>query len=312
MLKNFSFFKKSDPMQLSHNYNTPLRYPGGKGKISGFIEDIILLNNLDNCTFYELYAGGAGASINLLFTGLCEKIVLNDLDYHIYAFWHSILNETEGFIKLIQDTTVDVKNWKAQKAVYDNFNKHDILKVGFSTFFLNRANRSGILYKAGPIGGLDQTGNYKIDVRFNKIDLITRIKRIAQKKEKIELHNKESKAFLKTIFKRKKEKKFIFLDPPYYVQGENLYMNFYKDDDHLELCKTLTKNKTENWFLTYDNCDRINNLYHDLRRSHLPMSYTLQSKRKSKEVAIFSDNLYLPKNLRLGSKSLSFNLIGTK
>lgn len=299
-------------MQLNHNHNTPLRYPGGKGRISNFIEDIILLNNLDGCTLYELYAGGAGASINLLFTGLCEKIVLNDLDYHIYAFWYSILNETEKFIELIHNTKVDVSNWRKQKYIYDNHDSYEIIDVGFSTFFLNRANRSGILYKAGPIGGFDQTGNYKIDVRFNKIDLITRIKRIAHKRDQIEIHNKESKSFLKTIFTKRKQNTLVFLDPPYYVQGENLYMNFYTDNDHLELCETLKKYRSERWFLTYDNCDRINKLYNNFRRSHLPMSYTLQNKRKSKEVAIFSDNLHLPKNLRMGRKSLSFNLIGTQ
>lgn len=298
-------------MQLSHNYNTPLRYPGGKGKISNFIEDIILLNNLDGCVLYELYAGGAGASINLLFTGLCKSIVLNDLDFHIYAFWYSILHHTDDFIKLINDTKIDVSNWKRQKEVYDDYANHEILDIGFSTFFLNRANRSGILYKAGPIGGFDQTGNYKIDARFNKLDLITRIKRIAHKRDQIEIHNKESKAFLKTVFVGEKQDKLVFLDPPYYVQGENLYMNFYKDNDHVELCKILTKYRSESWFLTYDNCDWINDLYSNFRRSHLPMSYTLQNKRKSKEVAIFSDDLYLPKNLRMGNKSLPFNLIGT-
>jgi DNA adenine methylase len=297
-------------MQLSHNYNTPLRYPGGKGRISSFIEDIILLNNLDGCTLYELYAGGAGASINLLFTGLCKNIVLNDLDFHIYAFWHSILYDTENFVRLIHETEINVESWRQQKEIYDNYEKYEIVKVGFSTFFLNRANRSGILYKAGPIGGFDQTGNFKIDVRFNKSDLITRIERIANKKNQIEIFNSESKSLLKKIFRRQKQKKLIFLDPPYYVQGENLYMNFYEDNDHAELCKILTKYRSENWVLTYDNCDRINDLYDHFRRTHLTMSYTLQSKRTSKEVAIFSDNLHLPKNLRIGNKSLSFNLIG--
>jgi DNA adenine methylase len=296
-------------MGSSHNYNTPLRYPGGKGRISGFIEDIIFLNNLEGCTFYELYAGGAGASVNLLLNGFCENIVLNDLDYHIYAFWYSILYHTDQFVKLVNDTKIDVQNWRQQKEIYDNCKNHEIIEVGFSTFFLNRANRSGILYKAGPIGGFDQTGNYKIDVRFNKLDLISRIERVASMESQIKIHNKESKLFLVSVFKKKSEKKIIFLDPPYYIQGENLYMSFYNDNDHAELCKTLTKHRDENWLLTYDNCDRINSLYSNFRRTHVPMSYTLQSKRTSKEIAIFSDSLYLPKSIRVGNKSLSFNLI---
>ncbi len=89
-------------MESNHNLISPLRYPGGKSKISTFLEDIILLNNLEDCTFYELYAGGAGASLNLLLSGICNKIVLNDLDYHIYAFWYCILSCTEEFLKLIK------------------------------------------------------------------------------------------------------------------------------------------------------------------------------------------------------------------
>ena len=268
-----------------------------------------MINNLEGSTLYELYAGGAGASLQVLFSGLCNKIVLNDLDYHIYAFWYSILNRTDEFLKLVQDTKIDVDNWKVQKQVYDNLHEYDILKVGFSTFFLNRSNRSGILYKAGPIGGYDQSGNYKIDVRFNKSDLIKRIEKIAQLKNKIEIHNVESIEFLKNIFNDPYDEKFIFLDPPYYVQGENLYLSCYGDNDHVELKEILTKNKNSSWFLTYDNCERINELYADFRRSYLPMSYTLQIKRKAKEVMIFSDNMYLPKMLKIGSKALDLTLV---
>ena len=296
-------------MESNHNHTSPLRYPGGKSKISSFMEDIILLNNIEGCTLYELYAGGAGASLNILFSGLCSRIVLNDLDYHIYAFWYSILNRTEEFLKLTHDTEINIENWDIQKRIYNDFREYDILDVGFSTFFLNRSNRSGILYKAGPIGGRNQSGNYKIDVRFNKKDLIKRIEKIAGLKDKIEIHNVESLEFLATIFSFRNTNKFVFLDPPYYVQGEHLYLSCYNDADHVGLCDTLTSNKNESWLLTYDNCDRINELYCNFRRSHLPMSYTLQSKRKSEEVMIFSDNLYLPKQLKVGSKSVSFNLI---
>lgn len=295
-------------MASSHNFVSPLRYPGGKARIAAFIEDIILINNLENGTIYELYAGGAGASLNILLSGLCKKIVLNDLDYHIYAFWYAILNHTEEFIKLIDTVKVDIENWHIQVNVYENFKEFSIIEVGFSTFFLNRTNRSGILYKAGPIGGKAQNGNFKIDVRFNKNDLINRIEKIAQNRNKIVLSNIETKELLQDIFSEQQKNNFIFLDPPYYKQGENLYLSFYKDSDHVELQEILTKNNNSNWFLTYDNCFRINELYKNFRKSYLPMSYTLQSKRKSKEIMVFSDNLYLPKRLKIGAKSISYNL----
>jgi len=287
---------------------SPLRYPGGKSKLSDFIEDLVLLNNLDNTTMYEMYAGGAGASLNLLLNNIVSNIVLNDLDYHIYSFWHSVINHTDDLIRLIHSTDVNIENWNNQKHIYSNYKNYDILEIGFSSFFLNRCNRSGV-FNAGPIGGKNQTGNYKIDVRFNKEDLINRIIAIAERRENIRITNFESFEFLQQIFDLDDPNLFIFLDPPYYVQGEKLYFNFYTDDNHLALSELLQNNQDRNWFLTYDNSERIKDLYYACQTAYLPMSYTLQEKRKSKEVMIFSDNLHIPKNLRLGKKISELALI---
>lgn len=287
---------------------SPLRYPGGKSRLSDFMEDLILLNNLENQTIYEMYAGGAGASLNLLFSGITSNIVLNDLDYHIYAFWYSVLNHTNEFIQLIENTEVNLTSWNNQKLIHESYNDYSILEVGFSSFFLNRSNRSGV-FSAGPIGGKNQTGNYKIDVRFNKTDLIDRIIQIADKKENIRLTNLESIQFLTEIFQFENQEHFIFLDPPYYVQGENLYFNFYTDENHLALSNLLRKNNNHNWFLTYDNSDRIKELYDGCKTAYLPMTYTLETKRKSKEIMVFSDSLHIPKSLRIGKKTSPISLI---
>lgn len=293
---------------LQNNQISPLRYPGGKSRISTFLEDVILLNNLEGCALYELYAGGAGASLNVLLSGICDKIVLNDLDTHIYSFWKSILDEHEDFIKLIEQTPIDLPNWNQQREVYFSPEQYSSIEVGFSTFFLNRCNRSGIL-QAGPIGGMNQTGNYKIDVRFNKKNLIRRIELISSRRESIEVCNKESIRFLEEIFNKNDERSFLFLDPPYYVQGENLYYNFYNDDDHNKLSQLLKAHQSSNWFLTYDNSERIKALYEDCRIAYLPMTYTLQTKTKTKEVMVFSENLHIPKQLRIGKNSNTVKMI---
>ena len=295
-------------MAFINRFYSPLRYPGGKSKVAPFIEDLILLNNLEGCTLYELYAGGAGASLSILFSGICRRIVLNDLDYHIYAFWHSILNETDELIKRINEEAVNVENWEKQKTIYSNFQEHEILDVGFSTFFLNRTNRSGIISNAGPIGGKKQNGKYKIDVRFNKLELSRRVEMIAKERDRIEIRNQETMDMLETEAVRD-EKGFIFLDPPYYRQGENLYLNSYDDNAHTKLSNLLKTNREANWFLTYDNCDRITKLYQYFRRAHLPMNYAVQSKRKAKEVMIFAENLYIPKSLRIGTESTKLSIL---
>lgn len=71
-----------------------------------------------------------------------------------------------------------------------------MLTIGFSTFFLNRTNRSGIL-KGGVIGGKNQEGQWKLDARYNKSDLISRIQKISKNRERIDLYNMDAIDFIK-------------------------------------------------------------------------------------------------------------------
>ena len=204
---------------------SPLRYPGGKANLAGFLRGLIERNVGEGCTYFELYAGGAGAALDLLLGGHVERIVLNDADTHIFSFWDSILHHTEDFLRMMWDTPVNMDSWHQQRAVYEegqNDDNRSPLDIGFATFFLNRTNRSGIITKAGPIGGADQTGKYKMDCRFNKTNLAHRIERIAERAADIEIHNEDTLAFiLQNIGRLSDEHSFMYLDPPYYKNGSS-------------------------------------------------------------------------------------------
>lgn len=287
---------------------SPLRYPGGKGKMAAFLEKTILLNCLEDCTLVEIYAGGAGASLKLLLEGVCKKLILNDYDPHIYAFWKVLFYQTNELLEKIDKTKVSIENWHEQKQIYNSYDEYSDVEVAFSTFYLNRTNRSGILAKAGPIGGYDQKGNYKLDVRFNKHELTRRIKAIAKFRDNVEIFNSDGIELVKKLYSIGKEKYFIFLDPPYYHQGKNLYLNFYKKEDHLKLASILELYSDQDWLLTYDNCLEIKEMYKKFRSSDINMTYTLQDKKQAKEIMIVSDSLHLPKTLRLGSNNMSLSL----
>ena len=156
---------------------SPLRYPGGKYKLYPYVAKLIEIN--DCTTYIEPFCGGAAIPLELLFHNNIKRVILNDYDYSIYCFWESVLTDTDAFNKKIFDTPITVNEWKKQKQIRSTFSKHTPLEVGFSTFFLNRVNHSVIIDKAGPIGGLDQTGSYSIDCRFNKRRLISQIEKIA-------------------------------------------------------------------------------------------------------------------------------------
>lgn len=277
------------------NTYSPLRYPGGKAIIAKYLRKIIKLNSIDHCNYYELYAGGAGAALDLLFSGDVERIILNDADKHIYYFWDAVLNQSEQLIEKIKGCNLTIDEWRKQRMIYDTYQEHSPLDIGFSTFFLNRCNRSGILSKAGPIGGFKQDGNYKLDARFNKEGLIKRIQLIVERKDAIEIHNDDTLDFIDKHQKTLCEKStFMYLDPPYYNKGKSLYLNYYTHKDHEELRDLLLEYRDVNWLVSYDYADEILQLYEAFITREFELNYSLQNKRKASELFIYSDKIEIP------------------
>lgn len=291
---------------------SPLRYPGGKASISKFIADLASQNNLVGGTYVELYAGGAGAALNLLFNNIFDKIHINDFDHRIYSMWYSILNNTTEFIELIKNTPVTIKEWHNQKEIYEQGNKHDSLKLGFATFFLNRTNRSGIIFKAGPIGGFEQNGNYLIDARYNKEGLINRIKKIESYKNRIVLTNDDAINIINNldeIYSIDKDV-FLYLDPPYYKKGQKLYLNNYDHYDHCHLTTAINDlNDSIVWMISYDNVPEIRELYKKYRLSAFDLNYSLQKKKLGRELLVFSDSLKLTNSLRIDNREMELTLL---
>jgi len=271
-------------------FYSPLRYPGGKARVANYIKRIFEENSLRGGIYVEPYAGGASVALTLLFDGYASKIIINDKDRSIFAFWNSVLNETDKLCELIEKTPVDLETWRAQKEIQKEKKDCDLLELGFSTFFLNRTNFSGII-KAGVIGGQKQEGEWKIDARYNKEDLILKIKKIASCNHQIEVHNLDTIELIDLLKGELPKKTLFFFDPPYHIKGKDLYLNYYNDENHKEVERALGKIVKQKWILTYDNVDFISNLYEDYRRLDYSLSYSVLEARKGKELMIFSDNI---------------------
>lgn len=270
---------------------SPLRYPGGKAKIADFFKQLIKDNQLLDGTYVEPYAGGAAVALTLLMDEYVSRIIINDKDRSIYAFWHSVLYETDRLCQMIENTPVTMETWKVQRAIQsvENKEKADLLSLGFSTFFMNRTNRSGII-KAGVIGGYNQTGNYKIDARYRKDELIARIKRIATYRDRIELYHEDAVDLVNRISKEGKGKTILYLDPPYYKKGRGLYMNYYGDSDHALIRDAISGVLDLKWVVSYDNSAFIKSLYSDFRSQEFCLNYSANNNGKGTEVMFFSDN----------------------
>lgn len=278
--------------------SSPLRYPGGKGSLSTFLADLLELNGLTGCEYFEPYAGGAGAALNLLCQGAVSHIHINDADPRVFSLWHAMLNENERFVDQISSAPLDIGEWRRQQAICAQADSSDMFSLGFSAFYMNRCNRSGVLKGAGPIGGYQQAGKWRLDVRFNREELSTRVRIIGELSQRIHVTGLDAIDFLKQSlpYGRGRSKAFVYADPPYVIKGQKLYLNSYGPEDHAELASYLSKQKILPWLVSYDDSPLIKALYKKHQIDMLPIRYSLQSKRSAQELLIAPHHLYLPAN----------------
>lgn len=264
---------------------SPLRYPGGKDKTYQYVKYLVQENNIS--TYIEPFAGGAAVALRLLLNGDVRKIIINDFDRSIYSLWNTILTNHEELIYLIETTEITIDEWHRQKAIQADKMLVNELSLAFSTLFLNRTNRSGII-KAGVIGGKNQDGPYKLDCRFNKTEIIKRIQDIAAVSDCIEVYNLDAIDFINNVIKRTR-KSLTFFDPPYYDKGPDLYTNFYTHDDHVQLANTIKlQMKNRYWILTYDIAEQIEQIYKGYSQEKYYLNYSIAKPAKGQEFIFFS------------------------
>ena len=273
---------------------SPLRYPGGKGLLYSRLRTIIRENGLTSSVYVEPYAGGAGAALALLVSGQVDRIAINDLDPAVFAFWNAVVTQPDEFTDLINNVELTVDEWERQREVYLTSARDEHLSLGFATFYLNRTNHSGVL-NGGPIGGKDQTGNYKIDARFNREGLSERIRLIALHADRIAVTNEDGLDVISRYADRSDA--FIYADPPYFEKAGSLYLHAFEEADHEALAKCLKGVRRSNWILTYDNVPQVAALYSELRRRLFALNYSAHRVMKATEVMVFSPGLLIPEEL---------------
>jgi DNA adenine methylase len=250
-------------------------------------------NNLVDGHYAEPYAGGAGLALSLLFADYIRHIHINDLDRSVYAFWWAVLYDTEALCRLISDTPVTPSTWRRQKAIQSHKATSDLLSLAFSSFFLNRTNRSGIIATGGMIGGKLQAGKWALDARYNRRHLVARIQRIASHRSRISVTNLDAVEFVARMASVLPERSLTYLDPPYYVKGQQrLYANYYCHTDHQVVADVLDS-YPHCWVVSYDYAPEIMTLYRHHRCLVYTLPYTASVRRRGAEAVFFSDELQL-------------------
>ena len=281
-------------------FDSPLRYPGGKAALGPFLAETIALNGLANCAYFEPFAGGAGAALWLLRKGIVSEAHVNDLDPCVAAFWKAVLGEPARFSDAIMSAKLDIDEWKRQRNIYADGDASKPFDLGFATFYLNRCNRSGVLSGAGPIGGYDQKGKWKIGARFYRESLAKRVRELGQLSDRIHLSNLDARRFLieKLPRSRGRSRVFAYLDPPYWEKGGRLYLNSYSAADHATLAEYMQRQRTLKWVMSYDDTGPIRRMYARSNTRYHSLRYNLSESRDAQELLITPSQVKLPNNGR--------------
>lgn len=226
---NDSITKLILPVRLNKRMSV-LRYPGGKSKIAEYICSHIAPGR--SKVLSSPYVGGGSVELALLEAGVVEGLELNDLDFGIYSLFYLIKFFPEALKLEIRTGTLKHKDFlQAQKIVKSEYAGCDLFEAAWSLLIVNRLSFSGI-YKANALGG--KKGNISTLLsRWNPEDLCRRIDRIHRLSDRINIYNEDALTFIEEQFWN--DEGTLFIDPPYFKQGKNLYLHYYNEEDHRNL-----------------------------------------------------------------------------
>ena len=287
-------------------FYSPLRYPGGKSKLAPLINLLISNADIQNCTYIEPFAGGGGVALTLLLENKVDRIIINDYDCAVYAFWRAIKTDAKELCRLVTTTPITIDEWHKQRHIYNISHKYSV-ELAFATLFLNRTNRSGIL-TGGPIGGYEQAGEWKLDVRFDREAIAERILAIASRKDSIVVYNKDIISLVDKYIPRYSENAFIYFDPPYYNKGQKLYKNFFSPDDHRRIAERINNHISCPWVITYDNVPEIRMLYHGYEIRQFDLTYSAANKGTASEIIICSKPEMYPSAQEMIKNGIQLNI----
>lgn len=277
-------------IRASRRYGTtsPLRYPGGKAALAGLFSDIIASLSIDKPCYVEPYAGGAGAGVALLRNGLIDRLVINDIDPAVHAFWRVVVDHNDDLVEKIRTVQLSIAEWQHQRRIYRAGDASDVMQLGFAFFYLNRTNRSGVL-NAGVIGGQAQDGKYRIDARFNRDTLVERVQELGALADRITVLDLDGR----TVIDRyaNEDNVFMYIDPPYVQAGSFLYLNAFTSRDHKALAQVVAGVTKAHWLLTYDAAPLVEQLYKARFQAELAMNYSARYPGRAEELLVASPSV---------------------
>jgi DNA adenine methylase len=279
---------------------SPLRYPGGKAFLCGYVERFLKHNQLRPARFVEPFAGGASVSLCLLGKDLVDSISLYDKDPLVSSFWNATFRDNSWLRRRVSTAPITLQNWEKEKAKPLNGSRSNAWKC----LFLNRTSFSGILAPdAGPLGGRAQESAYKIDCRFYRETVNSRLDQLNKLSDRVleidAIDWSDAVDRIETLPEEQKNNCLIYLDPPFFHKADRLYRHYFKEADHEALAERLSTLQVP-WLLSYDYCTEALSLFrrHKFHYRQVPVRYTSSSEKvRSGKKELVASNLPLPKGI---------------
>jgi len=267
-----------------------LRYPGGKAKISKPIIKALthIFNENADIEYREPFFGGGSIGLKLLTDIQVQKAWINDFDKGMAALWTATIIDPEGLKERIQSFTPSTKHFYEFKNDLLNVpDIHDITDVGFKKLAVHQLSYSGLGTKSGgPLGGVEQKSQYKIDCRWSPKTLYKNINKLHALFSATDIRgNKCWSRDFKELIMDDNCPAFMYLDPPYFIKGNEMYQHGFSIEDHERLADYLRKTK-HRWVLSYDDCAEIRKLYSWATIKEIKLKYTINTVRNKVELLI--------------------------
>lgn len=264
-----------------------LRYPGSKRKLVKTISKFLEKLNKNCNTYIEPFLGAGFVAANWLQDHQYDYTFLNDKDEDIAGIFNVIIRWPGELIKEIEQFTPSVESFYAFKAARSFYP----VKRALETIALHQMSYSGLgKMAAGPIGGKKQNGSYKVDCRWNAKKLAAMILKWHDILKRAYCISSNDFAQVLSL-EGNIPTALMYLDPPYYEKGKELYQYSFSEADHQRLFESLNVTRAK-WLLSYDDHDFIRRLYRDYYMHEIEASYTIKTHRKKKELLISNYNIF--------------------
>lgn len=275
-----------------------IRYPGSKEKLAAelwrLFPDAItssLFSAANRWEYREPFFGAGAIGFKILkhIHHRC-RVWLNDVDADLVCMWQAVHSQPYQFCKLVHNFTPTVERFYEYKE-RDGVDDADPVERGFRKLALHRMSVSGFgAMSGGPIGGRSQqSSQYTVSCRWNperiKRDVV-RLNELLSSFDELRITAGDFEPLLINAG----EETFIYLDPPYFKKGEQLYKHNLSPLDHSRLAGAV-RECMAHWVVSYDDHPEIRRLYSWAKFHDLYITYTNAvakggKRPKNREIAI--------------------------